>query len=279
MSPAAREPDRVRRAIEKGNAPRGHFRFGENWSRFLRLLTEDRIVRAEDSLQEWLGATALHGVSFLDIGCGSGLFSLAARRLGARVRSFDADPLSVECASELRRSHFPDDPDWTVERGSILDLPFVTSLGHFDVVYSWGVLHHTGALRESLENAMIPLGDGGRLWLALYNDQGRITDYWRAVKTVYNRGVGGRAAMLTLHIPYVAARVIVRAATGRWKLERGMSMWYDLKDWLGGYPFEVAGPADVIAFFQDRGLRLDKARTVGRRNGCNEFLFRAAGPR
>lgn len=277
MSPASPESDRVG-GVEKGIASTGHFRFGENWSRFLRLLTEDRIVRAESSLREWLGPT-LHGISFLDVGCGSGLFSLAARRLGARVRSFDSDPLSVECASELRRSHFLDDPDWTVERGSILDLPFVEALGHFDVVYSWGVLHHTGALRESLENVMVPLRAGGRLWLALYNDQGRVTAYWRVVKRIYNGGAGRRAAMLAVHIPYLAARVMVRLVTGRWKLERGMSMWYDLKDWLGGYPFEVARPADVIAFFQDRGFRLEKARTVGRRNGCNEFLFRASGPR
>src|SRR5919112_3443292 len=124
-------------AIEVGRGER--FEFGENWSRFLAVLDDARIRKAEKSLQQMLGVESLEGKSFLDIGSGSGLFSLAARRLGARVHSFDYDPQSVACTRELRRRFFADDEDWKVEEGSALDEAYVRSLGQFDTVYSWGV--------------------------------------------------------------------------------------------------------------------------------------------
>ena len=127
------------------------FGFGENWTRFLALVDESRILAAEQSLQALLGKSRLDGVRLLDVGSGSGLFSLAARRLGAIVRSFDYDAHSVECTAELRRRYRPDDPLWQVERGSVLDEDYLRGLGNFDVVYSWGVLHHTGAMWTAVE--------------------------------------------------------------------------------------------------------------------------------
>src|ERR1700685_2678380 len=110
------------------------FAFGENWQRFLSVLDDSRILEAEDSLRQMLQVQDLSGKRFLDLGCGSGLFSLAARRLGARVFSLDFDPHSVACASELRRRYFPDDEDWQIEEGSALDAAYLESLGRFDIV-------------------------------------------------------------------------------------------------------------------------------------------------
>jgi 2-polyprenyl-6-hydroxyphenyl methylase/3-demethylubiquinone-9 3-methyltransferase len=140
------------------------FAFGENWRRFLEVLTDERIRDAEQSLRTMLEAADLRGRTFLDIGSGSGLFSLAARRLGARVHSFDFDPKSVACTQELRRRYFPDDPEWRIEQGSVLDPAFVRSRGQFDVVYSWGVLRHTGDMWKAIEHAALPRrGDRGFL--------------------------------------------------------------------------------------------------------------------
>src|SRR6476661_7748990 len=127
------------------------FKFGENWSAFLARLNDERVAQAEASLRDMLETDTLAGKRFLDAGSGSGLFSLAARRLGATVHSFDYDPASVACTRELKRRYFPEDPSWTVDEASVLDKAYLAGLGQFDIVYSWGVLHHTGAMWEALD--------------------------------------------------------------------------------------------------------------------------------
>src|SRR5262249_38045923 len=163
------------------------FEFGANWRRFLRQLNQERVAAAELSLKEMLGCENLHGKKFLDVGSGSGLFSLAARRLGARVLSFDYDSESVACARELKRTFFPQDGEWRIEQGSVLDQDYLRSLGQFEVVYSWGVLHHTGAMWEALGNVETLVKEGGTLFIAIYNDQGIMSDFWLFVKRSYNR--------------------------------------------------------------------------------------------
>lgn len=251
------------------------FEFGKNWQHFLRHLNDTRIRRAENSLSDMLGVEALSGKKFLDIGSGSGLSSLAARRMGAVVRSFDYDSRSVACTDMLKRRYFPDDPDWIVEQGSALDQQYIRALGAYDVVYSWGVLHHTGEMWKGLENAVLAVHDGGVLFIAIYNDQGWVSRYWSQVKKLYNANPLSQRLVIAVHAPYLfGARWLVRLLTNRLKIERGMTLWYDMIDWLGGYPFEVATPAQIKDFCTSRGLHLVNEKKCGRRHGCNEYVFK-----
>jgi 2-polyprenyl-6-hydroxyphenyl methylase/3-demethylubiquinone-9 3-methyltransferase len=255
-------------------AQRQRFEFGENWTRFLQMLDEERIKQAEESLRTMLGRDNLRGRRFLDVGSGSGLFSLAARRLGASVHSFDYDPKSVACTEELKKRYYPDDCEWNVEEASVLDRSYLYNLGQFDVVYSWGVLHHTGAMWEALENIAPLVRSGGRLFVAIYNDQGWISEYWSAVKRIYTRSPQLRWILLMVHTPYLIGMVwLVRAMTNRQVLDRGMSLWRDMVDWIGGYPFEVARPEQIFKLFQEKGFELRELKTCGGRHGCNEFVF------
>jgi 2-polyprenyl-6-hydroxyphenyl methylase/3-demethylubiquinone-9 3-methyltransferase len=261
------------------------FEFGKNWLRFLSVLNQERISEAERSLKDMLGVDHLDGKSFLDIGSGSGLFSLAARRLSARVHSFDYDPESVECTQELKRRYFPHDSNWTIEQGDVLNVDYVKSLGQFDVVYSWGVLHHTGAMWQALENVGSLLEEGGKLYISIYNDQGGASLLWASVKKFYNR-----SSKLVKGIILVGVGVYWETRSGlsrlirfknplpfkRWaerKRDRGMSVWHDLVDWVGGYPFEVAKPEEIFDFYRKKGFHLMKLKTCAGGIGCNEFVF------
>jgi 2-polyprenyl-3-methyl-5-hydroxy-6-metoxy-1,4-benzoquinol methylase len=250
------------------------FGFGENWSRFLRHLDEERIAQAERSLQQMLGLPSLQGLRFLDAGSGSGLFSLAARRLGASVHSFDYDPQSVACTKALRQRYAPEDAQWRIEEGSVLDAQYLQGLGSFEIVYSWGVLHHTGDEWTAMDNVSRRVGPGGRLFIAIYNDQGAISRYWTCVKRLYNASWLARWLLIAIYTPYfIGLRWLYRIITGRGPLSRGMSLWHDMLDWLGGYPFEVATPEAVFRFHWARGFRLREMTTAGGTGACNEFVF------
>jgi len=265
-------------AVEVARGER--FEFGKNWRRFLDLLSPERIAAAEQSLRSMLNVSDLKGRTFLDIGSGSGLFSLAARRLGAEVHSFDYDPQSVACTEELRRRFFSDDPKWIVEQGSALDPAYLESLGKFDIVYSWGVLHHTGAMWDAIENASKCVLPGGTFFIALYNDQGGVSRRWAAIKHLYVRlprplkPAMEVACFCGWHGPTILKDTLRGKPLRLFKVsERGMSVWRDLVDWVGGYPFEVAQPGQVFEFLYARGFTLVRMTTTNSM-GCNEFVLR-----
>lgn len=258
------------------------FQFGKNWQSFLSLLDDQRIGQAERSLAEFLDQDNLAGQRFLDIGSGSGLFSLAARRLGAKVQSFDYDDQSLECTSELRRRFYPDDPDWQVEQGSVLDRPFVESLGKFDVCYAWGVLHHTGHLWPALYNAQLTVADRGLLFIGIYNDQGIVSSCWEIIKRAYCSGPLARAlTTAAFYTLFFTAGLLIdlirfRNPAARYrehKKLRGMSLTHDWRDWLGGYPFEPATPQRITTFFENLGYRQLKFQPTAHGFGNNQYLF------
>ncbi|MET0496269.1 MAG: class I SAM-dependent methyltransferase [Actinoplanes sp.] len=254
------------------------FAFGANWRKFVGTVDETKIQAATESLVRALRTPDLAGRAFLDVGCGSGLFSLAAHRLGADVRSFDFDGDSVAATRELR-TRFAPHAVWPIEQGSILDESYVAQLGRHDIVYSWGVLHHTGDLWRALDLAAGLVRPGGLLFVSIYNDQGLGSRLWTRVKRRYNRsGRVGRAAIVTLSAGYLwrwwPAQRLVRWIQGdRPPRARGMSARHDMIDWVGGYPFQVARPESVLDFLRDRGFELRHLKTCAGGLGCNEYVF------
>jgi SAM-dependent methyltransferase len=225
----------------------------------------------------------LSGLSFIDVGCGSGLFSLGAYRLGAQhIVSLDVDPFSVGSCEELKKR--AGDPDnWEVLAGSILDESFVAQIGKADVVYAWGSLHHTGDMWRAIRNAAVLVEKGGLLYLSIYNKvTGRKgSEFWLRVKRLYNRSpkIGKRflEALYFLRYGLLSNLVSLRNPVTfcrRYSQGRGMNYWIDISDWLGGYPYEFASAGEIFRFCTRKlGMELINLRTTSTL-GINEFLFR-----
>lgn len=260
------------------------FRFGRNWERYVsKHLTPERERIATRSLQDLL-SIPLDGKSFLDIGSGSGLFSLAAHRLGAApLVSVDVDPESVESTGRLRES-VGRPSTWRVVAGSILDDELVTGLAPADIVYSWGVLHHTGDMIAAIRNAARLVRPGGLFCIAIYNDPtgGVLTSSrWLQVKRLYNRLP--RVLQVVAELAFEAAWVAYELRRGRnpvraareYKRSRGMARRIDLIDWLGGYPYEFAKPEAIIRLCEEKcGMRTLKVlRVPCSGTGNNQFVF------
>lgn len=258
------------------------FAFGRNWQSFARNVDDNRLAEAEASLRDLLGVSDLESTSFLDIGCGSGLFTVAASRMGAQVTAFDFDADSVATARELA-ARFDVHVEWLAQ-GDVLDQNLLDELDRFDVVYSWGVLHHTGSMWQAIENAAAFARPGGLLAIAIYNDQGFASRAWSRVKRFYVWLPRSLKPMLVaaIVVPYetiLLARDFLRLRPkdfvtrwSRYSKKRGMSRLHDHIDWIGGYPFEVAKPEEIISFLESHDF--EHRRTIpstGHAN--NQFLF------
>jgi len=250
------------------------FDFGANWQAFSeKRVNPERLIAATDSLRALLQRDSLAGLTFLDVGCGSGLFSIAACQLGAaKVIGLDINPRSIASSNYNRTRLTPDAPIDFVEL-SVLDQARMHGLGAFDLVYAWGSLHHTGAMWAAIETVLGTVRSGGTLVLAIYNRHST-SPVWRVIKRVYSRLP--RWAQLVVAVPfggviYLAKLIVTRR--NPLEKQRGMDFWYDVIDWLGGYPYEYATPQEIETFVAARGFALVRSVPAQVPTGCNEFVF------
>ncbi|MCB1548228.1 MAG: class I SAM-dependent methyltransferase [Hyphomicrobiaceae bacterium] len=270
----------MRDAIAGPGSPEDRFAFGRNWASYSKLIGEPQIAEAVAALQRLLRAEELAGRSFLDIGSGSGLHSVAAARLGvSRILAVDVDPDSTATTRTTLEQHGGSTP-WTAVNRSIFDLR-PAEVGTFDAVYSWGVLHHTGDMMRAIDMAAALVAPGGLFAFALYR-RTRLDWFWTREKRWYIKASpsGQRAAQRV----YTGAYRLACALTGRRaQMERGMDYTHDLHDWLGGYPYESILASEVESHMT--GLGFAKVRELARPlelglfgSGCDEYVYRRTAP-
>jgi len=255
------------------------FEFGQNWHDFVQKnYDEERVAISKRHILKFMGRDDLAGLSILDIGCGSGLHSVAMLTAEAAcLHGFDYDPESIK-ATRFIRGRARNAANWTVEQGSVLDEAYLDKLPLYDLVYSWGVLHHTGDVWRAMRNAAGRVKPGGLLYVALYSaDVQRDPEFWLDVKRRYIRaGWLGRRVMEAWYVLRFEVgrdpRRLVRflRSLREYKKNRGMSKFTDIRDWLGGWPMEFVYDKDAVSFVEKLGFKLDKIAT-GEAN--TEFLF------
>lgn len=263
-----------------------HFSFGENWASYAKLIGERQIEQAVEGLIKLIPADDLKGRTFLDIGCGSGLHALAAARLGvSHVVGVDIDPNSAATARQVLSQHAKDTP-WQIENVSIFDLT-PQSFGLFDIVYSWGVLHHTGDMWQAINNAAALVAPGGLLAVAFYRET-YLDPFWKLEKRLYTSAPP--FVQNAIKGGYIGAFRLARAATrqgsfsdyiANYTSRRGMDFEHDVHDWLGGYPYESTLAPDVDRHLTSRGFKAERVFARPKSSGifgsgCDEYVYRLA---
>lgn len=251
------------------------FSFGENWLDLAQTFTEKETSSAIEDIVFWLKDFEIKNKTVLDIGCGSGLHSLAFHQLGvSQIHSLDYDPKSVE-ATQLLCTRVGGPAHWKIEHGSVLDHKYMSRLGVFDIVYSWGVLHHTGDMWTALANASNAVKPGGLLFISIYK-KGPGFEADLAMKKKYNSET--KLGKWLMERKKILGTMRRRFKNGRnpfkWneKRNRGMDTYHDIVDWLGGLPYEVATEDEIVCFYRKHGLILERIKP-NPESTCSIYLF------
>lgn len=253
------------------------FDFGRNWQEFSeKRLTPERVEQAREDFRRLFQNCPLKGQSFLDIGFGQGLSLLLAAQEGARVTGVD---INRKCAEVLERNKKVLGVDEPLEIlvGSILDGEILARLDgrRFDIVHSWGVLHHTGDMYASIKRAAEWVVPGGRLVLAIYNRHWSSFP-WKGIKWLYCVSPQPiRKLMIGLLYPVIYCAKLLSTRQNPMRMTRGMDFYYNVVDWVGGYPYEYASRDEVVEFVCPRGFVLESFIPARVPTGCNEFVFRS----
>lgn len=251
------------------------FDFGKNWQTYsLQTLNPERLQAARESLVRLLGRDTLDNHTLLDIGCGSGIFTIGAAQLGAQATGVDINPLCIEVSQRNAQTYLPDGQQVRFQQCSALDAAQMAQLGTYDIVYAWGSLHHTGHMYDAIRLTAACVNPAGQLVLAIYNTH-VTSPAWKFIKWLYNRvpEILQRLMVFFLGIVIYFAKWIV-TRQNPFKKERGMDFWYDVIDWVGGYPYEYATPDEITDFVTGLGFELEKFVPPAVPTGCNEFVFR-----
>lgn len=263
----------------------GMYEFGQNWTEYAKDITGIHLSNAREDFARLFDGIDLKGKTFADIGSGSGVHALSALRSGVKsVTALDIDENSIETTKATLEKNWSD-KNYTVIQASILDNKTLENQT-FDIVYSWGVLHHTGDMWSAIKNAAQKVENDGIFALAIYKKT-PFCGAWKVEKKIYS----SLPKLLQYPLSYVYGLVHISGLLLKGKNpvhyiktyheKRGMKWMIDIHDWLGGYPYESASPLEIKTFLEEKGFTL--IRQFNTRpcpawgilgSGCAEYVFK-----
>jgi 2-polyprenyl-6-hydroxyphenyl methylase/3-demethylubiquinone-9 3-methyltransferase len=243
------------RSIRIRYVTKRRFAFGKNWLSYTkRSLNGPRLTKAVEAFERLFAGIELKGRSFLDVGFGQGLTTAIAASKGCKVMAIDIDPDNIKALQTTAEALGLDPSLIQVQVASILDESLVARYqDHFDIVHSWGVLHHTGQMETAIANTCRMVRRGGYLIIAIYNRHWS-SPFWKGVKYTYNICPGPiQRLMVLVFYPIVY--------TAKWLV-------------TGKDPYEYASIDQVRQMVEPYGFTAVRIRPAGVPTGCNEFIFR-----
>jgi len=261
------------------------FKFGENWSNYSSSVNLEKIELAKKDIIRLVGDVS--NKSVIDIGCGSGIHTVAFIQLGVKsIVSFDYDLKSVETTKKLVKKFCYKKSKYKVFQADILNIDSLSGLNKrkFDIVYSWGVLHHTGSMFEAIISTTKFLKDNGILVLGLYVKT-KLCNFWYYEKKIFNKY---KFLQPLIKLPFLFFLIIGLSLKKRsspykiihdYKKQRGMSIIFDVNDWLGGFPYESIDDNSLLNFLKLKGFKIVRKFNTNSRIGffgaaCGEWVLK-----
>lgn len=227
----------------------GEFSFGFNWLDYVKNRMNEEIIDLHQTnlkgLYDRIGVD-LKGKSVFDIGCGSGLSSLSFARLGcSKITSLDIDNFSVQATQYTKANFWKGGKiDWTVHQRNIFDLDdSIAPAGSHDIVYSWGVLHHTGSMWDAIRKSVTTVKPGGLFHVALYRSSLKLP---KQLDEKYRFKFADSKTKVDMLYDRCGQKIF------NVKKGRGMNKFHDSLDWLGGLPYEVCDPEVLFGWLKDK---------------------------
>jgi SAM-dependent methyltransferase len=256
------------------------FNFGSNWKNYSKYaLSGKKIETAKLHFDKLFENIDLNEKSFLDIGFGQGLSLLIATEKNANTVGCDINPLCSEVLLFNMKMFNNNLNEIPVVIGSINDETTVENIlklndgNLFDIVHSWGVLHHTGNMWKAIEKSKNLVTKNGIFVIAIYNKH-FTAKFWHLIKKVYNSsGWFIKNLMLAGYLPLIFIRYLLYFQNPM-KLPRGMNIYYDAIDWLGGYPYQYASIDEILDYMNQNGFTQVRIVKTSGFTGCNEFVFK-----
>ena len=259
------------------------FDFGSNWKEFsAKALSPEKIQQARNDFQTLMAGINIRGVTLLDIGFGQGLTLLISTELGAITAGCEINPISIEVL-EFNKQKFPKIKDCSIPiiTGSILDPKIISDLKKvdflhgnlYDIVHSWGVLHHTGNMWEAIKITSDLVKPNGHFIISIYNRHWT-SKIWLLIKWLYNKSPQIIKKLLVytfFPIIYVAKYIVTGKNPA--KSKRGMDFYFDVIDWVGGYPYEYATKDEIAKYVENLGFKCLRCISATVPTGCNQFVF------
>ena len=249
-----------------------NFSFGKNWLHFIQNNINDSVIESSRiDIIKWFD---VKDKSIIDIGCGSGLSSLIFNNEKAKyIYSFDYDINSVDSTLLLKNKQKIINNDWVIKQGNILDTDYIKSLGKFDIVYSWGVLHHTGDLWKAIKNAIYLSND--LIMLSLYSNIANYDNDFTAKQNYNKFNELEKKKNIADYVMTVKQSSKKNEEILNWNTpsKRGMNKYNDIIDWVGGFPYEVCSTKQINQFMEENGfILIQKYDPV--QQACHEWLFK-----